>query len=85
MFREFKPADYADTIAEHVKPYSWLKFPYIKDLGYPDGVYRVSPLSRLNVADKMPDAAPAHRSTSRNSGKTSDTHSRHSSTTGQGS
>jgi len=58
MFREFKPADYADTIAEHVKPYSWLKFPYIKDLGYPDGVYRVSPLSRLNVADKMPDAAP---------------------------
>jgi len=58
LFREFKPADYADTMAEHVKPYSWLKFPYIKDLGYPDGVYRVAPLSRLNVADKMPDAAP---------------------------
>lgn len=58
IFREFKPKDYLDTIAEHVKPYSWLKFPYIKDLGYPEGIYRVAPLSRLNVADKMPDAAP---------------------------
>jgi len=55
---EFAPADYLDYMAEHVKPYSWLKFPYIKDLGYPEGVYRVCPLSRLNVADKMPDAAP---------------------------
>lgn len=58
LFRDFKPKDYLDTIAEHVKPYSWLKFPYIKDLGYPEGIYRVSPLSRINVADKMPDAAP---------------------------
>jgi F420-non-reducing hydrogenase large subunit len=58
IFREFKSADYLDTVAEHVKPYSWLKFPYIKELGYPEGIYRVSPLSRLNVADKMPDAAP---------------------------
>lgn len=58
QYCEFKPADYLDYIAEHVKPYSWLKFPYIKDLGYPDGIYRVSPLSRLNVVDKMPDAAP---------------------------
>ena len=55
---EFAPSDYLDYIGEHVKPYSWLKFPYIKDLGYPDGVYRVAPLSRINVADKMPDAAP---------------------------
>lgn len=58
LFRDFKPKDYLDTISEHVKPYSWLKFPYIKDLGYPEGIYRVSPLSRINVADKMPDAAP---------------------------
>lgn len=58
LFRDFKPSDYLDTIAEHVKPYSWLKFPYIKDLGYPEGIYRVAPLSRINVADKMPDAAP---------------------------
>jgi F420-non-reducing hydrogenase large subunit len=58
QYAEFKCSNYLDYIAEHVKPYSWLKFPYIKDLGYPDGVYRVAPLSRINVADKMPDAAP---------------------------
>ena len=58
FFRDFKSANYLDNIAEHVKPYSWLKFPYIKDLGYPEGIYRVAPLSRINVADKMPDAAP---------------------------
>jgi F420-non-reducing hydrogenase large subunit len=51
---EFESNNYLDYIAEHVKPYSWLKFPYIKDLGYPEGIYRVAPLSRINVADKMP-------------------------------
>ena len=55
---EFAPSDYTDYIAEKTKPYSYLKFPYIKDIGYPEGIYRVAPLSRLNVADKMPDAAP---------------------------
>jgi F420-non-reducing hydrogenase large subunit len=55
---EYNNLEYLDVVAEHVKPYSWLKFPYIKELGYPDGIYRVAPLSRLNVADKMPDAAP---------------------------
>ncbi len=54
LYAEFGSEKYLDYMAEHVKPYSWLKFPYIKDLGYPDGVYRVAPLSRLNVADKMP-------------------------------
>lgn len=53
-YAEFPNTEYLDYLAEHVKPYSWLKFPYIKDLGYPDGVYRVAPLSRINVADKMP-------------------------------
>lgn len=55
---EYNNLGYLDVVAEHVKPYSWLKFPYIKELGYPDGIYRVAPLSRINVADKMPDAAP---------------------------
>ena len=55
---EYNNIEYQDVVAEHVKPYSWLKFPYIKELGYPDGIYRVAPLSRINVADKMPDAAP---------------------------
>ncbi|MCC7554304.1 MAG: Ni/Fe hydrogenase subunit alpha [Methanobacteriaceae archaeon] len=58
IYTEYNNLEYKDIVAEHVKPYSWLKFPYIKELGYPDGIYRVAPLSRLNVADKMPDAAP---------------------------
>ena len=55
IYAEFGSENYLDYMAENVKPYSWLKFPYIKDLGYPEGIYRVAPLSRLNVADKMPD------------------------------
>ncbi|MCL4275304.1 MAG: Ni/Fe hydrogenase subunit alpha [Anaerolineales bacterium] len=49
----FPVADYLDHIAEHVEPWSYLKFPYYKKMGYPDGVYRVGPLGRLNLADKI--------------------------------
>ena len=45
---EYKNEEYTDIVAEHVKPYSWLKFPYIKEMGYPEGIYRVAPLSRIN-------------------------------------
>lgn len=45
------PADYRDLIAEKTEPWTFLKFPYYKPRGYPDGMYRVGPLSRLNVAD----------------------------------
>ncbi|MDR2830603.1 MAG: Ni/Fe hydrogenase subunit alpha [Methanobrevibacter sp.] len=55
---EYTNLEYLDIVAEHVKPYSWLKFPYIKELGYPEGIYRVAPLSRINVCDKMPAEAP---------------------------
>ncbi|MGN1363074.1 MAG: Ni/Fe hydrogenase subunit alpha [Methanobrevibacter sp.] len=55
---EYNNLEYQDIVAEHVKPYSWLKFPYIKELGYPEGIYRVAPLSRINVCDSMPDEAP---------------------------
>jgi NAD-reducing hydrogenase large subunit len=41
--------DYAKYIGEAVLPYSYLKAPYFKPLGYPAGVYRVGPLARLNV------------------------------------
>lgn len=58
IYTEYDNLEYQDVVAEHVKPYSWLKFPYIKELGYPEGIYRVAPLSRINVCDKMPDAAP---------------------------
>ena len=50
---EFEPAEYTNYIAEGVKPYSYLKFPYLKDKGEEDGIYRVNTLSRLNVSDKM--------------------------------
>jgi NAD-reducing hydrogenase large subunit len=36
-----------------VEPWSFLKFPYYRDLGWPQGTYRVGPLGRLNVADKI--------------------------------
>jgi NAD-reducing hydrogenase large subunit len=49
----FEDKDYLDYIAEHVEPWSYLKFPYYKKLGWPNGVYRVGPLGRLNVADQI--------------------------------
>jgi NAD-reducing hydrogenase large subunit len=47
------PADYQDIIAEAVEPDSYLKSPYFKPLGYPEGVYRVGPLARLNICSQM--------------------------------
>jgi NAD-reducing hydrogenase large subunit len=50
--------NYQDFIGEAVENWSYLKFPYYKPLGYPDGMYRVGPLARLNVCDRIgtPDA-----------------------------
>ena len=50
---KFPVANYLDYIAEHVEPWSYLKFPSYKKLGYPGGVYRVGPLGRLNLAEKI--------------------------------
>ena len=44
------PTKYRDFIGEAVEPYSFMKFPYFKAIGYPEGAYRVGPLARLNVA-----------------------------------
>ncbi len=49
----FPCANYLDYIQEHVEPWSYLKFPYYKKMGYPDGVYRVGPLGRLNLVEKI--------------------------------
>ena len=49
----FDGRNYLDYIGEHVEPWTYLKFPYYKKLGWPDGVYRVGPLGRLNAAQKM--------------------------------
>lgn len=46
------PADYPDYIGEKVESWSYLKSPYYMPAGYPDGIYRVGPLARLNVADR---------------------------------
>lgn len=47
----FDGRNYLDYIAEHVEPWSYLKFPYYKKMGWPGGVYRVGPLGRLNASD----------------------------------
>lgn len=53
QLEKFPGRDYLDYIAEHVESWSYLKFPYYKKMGYPQGVYRVGPLGRLNVADQI--------------------------------
>ncbi len=50
---QFDAVEYREHVAEHVERWSFLKFPYLKKLGWPEGVYRVGPLARLNVADRM--------------------------------
>jgi F420-non-reducing hydrogenase large subunit len=59
-FAKFKPADYLEHIAEHVEPWTYVKFPFLKKVGWKgfvegkdSGVYRVAPLARLNAADGM--------------------------------
>ncbi|MEI7743519.1 MAG: Ni/Fe hydrogenase subunit alpha [Chloroflexota bacterium] len=49
---QVRPADYATYIGEASMPDSYLKAPYYVPDGYPDGIYRVGPLARLNVADR---------------------------------
>jgi NAD-reducing hydrogenase large subunit len=53
LMEQFDGRQYLDYIAEHVEPWTYLKFPYYKKLGWPDGVYRVGPLGRLNAAERM--------------------------------
>ncbi|MCL2641583.1 MAG: nickel-dependent hydrogenase large subunit, partial [Phycisphaerales bacterium] len=46
------PADYSTYIGEATENFSFLKFPYFKPQGYPNGIYRVGPLARIVVAEK---------------------------------
>ncbi len=48
-----EPSKYEDIIAEATEPFSYLKSPYFKAAGYPDGMYRVGPAARLNVCTGM--------------------------------
>jgi F420-non-reducing hydrogenase large subunit len=53
IMKEFDPTKYADYIQERYQDFSYLKFPYWKERGWPEGIYRVAPLARVNVADKI--------------------------------
>jgi len=57
---KYSPAEYRDFVAERVEPWSYLKFPYLKKIGWKgfvdgkdSGVYHATPLSRLNASDGM--------------------------------
>ncbi len=50
---QLDPQNYLDYIGEAVQPSSYLKSPYYTPMGFPDGMYRVGPLARLNVAEQM--------------------------------
>jgi F420-non-reducing hydrogenase large subunit len=57
---KYEPKDYLEYVAEHVEPYSYLKYPFLKKVGWNgfvdgmnSGVYKATPLSRLNVSDGM--------------------------------
>jgi NAD-reducing hydrogenase large subunit len=47
-----EPSRYLEVLDERVEPWSYLKSPYYRPLGYPEGLYRVGPLARLNIAKK---------------------------------
>lgn len=46
-------SSYQEYIAEAVEPWTYLKFPYYRSMGYTDGIYRVGPLARMNIADRL--------------------------------
>jgi F420-non-reducing hydrogenase large subunit len=59
-FAKFEAKDYLEHIAEHVEPWTYVKLPYLKKVGWKgfvdgpeSGLYRVGPLGRLNAADGM--------------------------------
>jgi NAD-reducing hydrogenase large subunit len=47
------PRRFFEYIGESVESWSYLKSPYYRPLGYPGGMYRVGPLARLNVCERM--------------------------------
>jgi F420-non-reducing hydrogenase large subunit len=57
---KYSAPEYLDYVAEHVEPWSYLKFPFLKKIGWQgfidgqnSGLYHATPLSRLNAADGM--------------------------------
>jgi F420-non-reducing hydrogenase large subunit len=57
---KYQPDRYFEHVAEHVEPWSYLKFPYLRKRGWKgfveginSSIYCATPLARLNVADRM--------------------------------
>jgi F420-non-reducing hydrogenase large subunit len=57
---KFSPEEYTKHIVEHVEEWSYIKFPYLKKIGWKgfidgkdSGIYRVGPLGRLNASEGM--------------------------------
>ena len=57
---KYHARDYMQYVAEHVEPWTYLKFPFLKKIGWKgfedgvdSGIYKATPLSRLNAADGM--------------------------------
>jgi NAD-reducing hydrogenase large subunit len=63
IFDQVDYQHYLDYIAEEVKPWSYMKFPFIKSLGPEQGWYRVGPLARVNACDFIdtPEAETARK------------------------
>jgi NAD-reducing hydrogenase large subunit len=53
ILHDIDPIEYEQLIGERVEKDSFLKSPYYKPIGYPDGVYRVGPLARVNICRRM--------------------------------
>ncbi len=53
QLEKFDGKQYLDYIGEHVESWSYLKFPFYRKMGWPNGAYRVGPLGRLNAADSI--------------------------------
>jgi NAD-reducing hydrogenase large subunit len=53
LFDQAPCADYAELIQEQIKPWSYMKFPFIAALGAEHGWYRVGPLARINNCDRI--------------------------------
>ena len=53
IFDQFDYRDFQDILREEVRPWSYMKFPYLVELGKEQGWYRVGPLARVNNCDSI--------------------------------
>ncbi len=63
IFDHVDDQEYLDYLCEEVKPWSYMKFPFIRSLGPENGWYRVGPLARINACDYIdtPEAEKARQ------------------------